>query len=102
MPNSMHLQRRQSGYLLEVPLILSVIGIALALLLPNVSVLVGKILLCFAAPVVIACLYYMIVIPGWQPGPPSRLNRTGKLIVFGLVSILIVVGTGTYVIYGGS
>ena len=44
MPNSMHLQRRQSGYLLEVPLILSVIGIALALLLPNVSVLVGKIL----------------------------------------------------------
>ncbi len=92
-------QHHQVGYLLEVPLIMAVAGIGLAVLLPMVPVLVGKVLLVGGAAIYIACFYYEIVTPGWRPGPPSRLNRTGRLIVFALVVILIVIGTGAYVVY---
>lgn len=60
--------RPQRGYLMEVPLLLAVVAIVVAVLLPRLPPMGQKVLFTLAAVPVLLCLYYMIVTPGWQPG----------------------------------
>ncbi len=94
------LRHRQLGYLFEIPLILMTVGIFLSILLPNVSPLVGKILVVVAALIWIGGLYYMIVTPGWLPGQgqPSRLVR--RKIAFVGATLAIAVAAGFYIFVG--
>ena len=98
----MNSKQSQSGYLMEIPIILFITAILLAVLMPNLPDLAGKVVLVVVALVWIAGLYYMIVIPGWRPGSgnPSRSSKFFRLILFIAFAIFILLITGVYVFHG--
>ena len=98
----MNLKRRQSGYMIEVPLILLAVAVLVSIAVPRLPVVLGKVLVVVGALVWIGGLYYMIVVPGWQPGnpPPSRWRRLWKLLVFIGIAGFLIVGAGAYVVRG--
>jgi hypothetical protein len=61
-------RRRESGYLMEIPLLLAAVGALLVIVLPMVPAFVGKVLIIIAALIGLAGLYYMFSVPGWLPG----------------------------------
>jgi hypothetical protein len=87
----------QSGYLYEIPLILMAVAVLLAILLPTLPKVAGKVLALAGAVVIIGGLYYMIVIAGWQPGDTSRLRWPWSLVVFLAIALLVVLAAGVYV-----
>jgi predicted membrane channel-forming protein YqfA (hemolysin III family) len=91
----------QSGYLMEIPIILFITAVLLGVLLPNLPDMAGKIVVIVVALIWIAGLYYMIVIPGWQPGAesPSRSGKVMRLILFIALAICILLVTGAYVFH---
>lgn len=88
--NSLPSRLRQRGYLLEVPILIMVVFLVLAVLIPNLSPIGRKIALALAAIPILFGLYYMIVIPGWMPGDKSRLKPPWNLLAFLFVAALIV------------
>jgi hypothetical protein len=94
----MNARRSQSGYLMEIPLIMAVVGVLLAVLIPHLSIALRKGLLVLGALVWLGGLYYMIVIPGWQPGRCSYGGRAWRLGLFVLLAGLCSFGVGTYVL----
>lgn len=93
-------KRGQSGYLLEVPLIVMAVAVALTVLLPILPKVAGKILAVAGSVAIIGGLYYVIVIPGWQPGDASRLRWPWSLLVFLTIASLIIFATVGYVLKG--
>jgi hypothetical protein len=93
-------RRKQSGYLLEIPLIMAIVGMALAIVVPKLPGLPGKVLVAAGALVWIGGLFYMIVMPGWQPGNAPRLRRPWSLLVFLGLALLIGLAAGA-MIFGG-
>ena len=85
-------RRRQCGYLMEIPLLLAAVLVVVVLLLPHLSLLGRKITLAIAAVPVIFCLYYMIVIPGWTPGPRLNWPQYVRWAVFIVVAGAIIAG----------
>jgi type II secretory pathway component PulM len=88
-------KRDQTGYMLEVPVIVMVVGVGLAVLVPQLPPRGQKIAVMLGALILIACAYYMIVIPGWQPGA-TRLRAPWNLIVFSAVAALLAFGAGAF------
>lgn len=82
-------RRREHGYLLEVPLILAATVIVVAIVLPMLPPFGQKILLGLAALPVLFALFYMIVIPGWQPDSGGRLRAPWRWVVFLLLAGLV-------------
>jgi hypothetical protein len=82
---------RQRGYLLEVPLVMAVVGVLAAVLYPRLSGWQADSVLVVAALVWLAGLYYVLVVPGWQPGAPRR-SRLGRLAAFAGAAGLILLG----------
>lgn len=82
--------QRQGGYLMEVPLLFMAVMVVLAILFPRLSPLGQKILISLAAIPIIFVLYYMIIIPGWQPGDNARLRPPWNWLVF-LLSVTLLV-----------
>ena len=91
------LLQRQQGYLMEIPILLAAVALGVALLFPALSPIGRKVLMAVAAFPVLFCLYYMIVIPGWQPHP-SRLSQTTRMVLFIGAAIAIVAGVVMYVL----
>ena len=76
--------KKSRGYLLEVPIILAAVGILLSIFLPMIhNIIVKKIILSIGVLIGLACSYYMIVIPGWQP------NRTLAPFIWRLIKFII-------------
>lgn len=73
------------------------VGVLLALALPHLSIALRKGLLVLGTLVWIGGLYYMIVIPGWQPGR-RFYGRAWRLGLFLLVAGLFSVVVGAYVL----
>jgi hypothetical protein len=92
--------RKQSGYLLEVPIILMLVAILSAIFLPMLPIIIRKVFVVLAALIWIAGLYYMIVIPGWQPDTYSRLRYPWSLLSFLAIAAVLVFITVTYVVSG--
>jgi hypothetical protein len=88
--------RRQSGYLLEVQIIVAVVAIFLVLVVPMLPPLGRKLAAVVAALVFIAGAYYDLVTPGWRPG--TRLHPPWNWVVFALVAALITLTAGAYVV----
>lgn len=87
----------QRGYLLEIPLILIVTGILLAILIPILPKVATQLLVIIGTIIFISGFYYIIVIPGWQPSA-SQLGRIGKLTIFVIISLLIILFTTLFLI----
>lgn len=94
----MNSKRSQSGYLMEIPLIMAAVSVLLAIAIPNLPSALGKGLLVVGTLVWIGGLYYMIVIPGWQPGNRSSLRRVWKLSLFLVLAGLLSFAVGAYVL----
>lgn len=71
-------RERQRGFLLEVPLILTVVAILLIIAVPQLPEPFGGMLAAVGAMVLIAGLYYLIVIPGWRP---TAEQQSGKAVI---------------------
>jgi hypothetical protein len=69
-----------------------------AFLFPRLSTLGRKTLVALAALPVLFCLYYMIVIPGWQPSSRGRLKPPWSVLAFLILAAIIVVGVVTFVL----
>jgi hypothetical protein len=90
--------RVQRGYLMEIPILLILVFMAVAITLPHLPPLGKRIMLGLAAVPVLFCLYYMIVTPGWMPGDRKRLRWPWSLIVFLIVTAAIVAGVVAVII----
>lgn len=93
-------RRLQHGYLLEVPIILLLVGIVVAVLFPGLEPMAQKILLGIAVVPVLFCLYYMIVIPGWMPGDNRRLRPPWNFVAFVIMAAAIIGGVLLFVFSG--
>ena len=89
--------RRQLGYLMEIPILLAVVELGVFFLLPMLPPVGRKVLMAVAAFPVLFCVYYMIVIPGWQPHP-SRLSQSTRMVLFIGAAIAILAGVVMYVL----
>jgi len=65
----------QRGYLVEIPLMLIILVLALSLLAPRLPLIGQKVLIGVAVVPIVFCLFYMIVVPGWVPGSSIRPRR---------------------------
>lgn len=92
--------RLQSGYMIEIPLLMLAAGIMLAIALPRVSLVLAKVLMSMGTLVWIGGLYYMIVVPGWQPGNTSSMRRVWRLVLFLALSGFLFFIAGAYVLGG--
>ncbi|MGO9374141.1 MAG: hypothetical protein ACLQBD_18890 [Syntrophobacteraceae bacterium] len=81
----------EGGYLMEIPILLFMMILALTILIPHFSSLGRRILLGIAAVPILFALFYMIVIPGWMPSDKARLRPPWNWLVFLLVATPIVV-----------
>lgn len=79
------------GYMYEVPLIVAAVAIFLITILPKMLkyAVFGKMSLVTGALIITAGLYYMIVIPGWQPSKTKRLRWPYNIIVFAIIAFTI-------------
>lgn len=84
------LRNRQTGYLIEIPLLLAAIGIVSSILLPKLPLFGQKIVIGIAVVPVLLGLFYMIVMPGWTPNSNGRLQPPWTWLVFLLLAALIV------------
>ena len=91
------MKRRQAGYQLEVLIIIAVVGVTLAVVVPNLPPPGQKIAAVAGAIVFIAGFYYDLIIPGWRPG--RRLGPPWNWVAFAMVSAVIVALAGSFVIY---
>jgi hypothetical protein len=87
-----NLRKNQSGYMIEIPIIATVFMIILILVMPTLMKYpkLGKSIMVLGAIIISACLYYIIVIPGWQPFGRKRFRWPFNIIVFGILELLIV------------
>lgn len=85
--------------MIEIPLIVVVVGVLASIILPKLPPLGQKITAVLAALIFIAGAYYMIVIPGWQPGA-RRLRWPWNWVVFVPVALLIAFVAGAFVFAG--
>ena len=93
----MNVKRRQSGYLLEIPLIVGLVVIVAVVIGPMLPPLGQKIVVTAVGLVVIAGAYYDLVIPGWRPTP--RLAPPWSWLVFAAVATVVALGAAAFVIY---
>jgi len=91
-------RRFQRGYLLEIPIILFVLVIALSLLMPRLSLVGQKIVIATAVIPIVFCLFYMIVAPGWVPGTHRRGLSVWRLALFLGCAAAIVIGVGAFIL----
>ncbi len=86
---------------MEVPLIMAVVGVAVAVLLPVLPGWLGKLVLVFAALVWLRGLHYMLLTPGWLPGATPGPGRIVRLAVFLVLTTLICLGVAAYILNDG-
>jgi hypothetical protein len=98
MANKPSPRQLQRGYLLEIPLILFVVMIALALVMPRLSLIGQKIAIVIAAIPILFCLLYMIVVPGWTPGTHRRGSRVWRITLFLGCAAAIITVVGTFIL----
>lgn len=98
----MNLKKRQTGYLLEIPLFMMVVGILLAIFLPLLPKIAAKILLVIGVLIWIAGSYYMLIIPGWQPDvyANQRLRFPWNWLAFIVMSAFLLFVMAMYVWHG--
>jgi hypothetical protein len=75
-------RRSQRGYLLEIPLILLALVLALVLIMPRLPVMGQKVLLGVGTVPTLMGLYYLIVLPGWTPGTVLRGRAAWRMALF--------------------
>ena len=92
-------KRTQSGYMIEIAIVVMVVAALLAMILPLLPPIGRKIAVVLGAGIFIFGAYYMIVIPGWQPGA-SRLRWPWNLIAFILVALAIALVAIAFVLHG--
>lgn len=85
-----HARRNQRGYLLEIPILLVLVFLGLSFLLPHLGPVGRKVLVSVAVFPILFCLYYMIVMPGWQPDTRGRLRPPWSVLMFLVVAAVIV------------
>jgi len=88
----------QRGYLLEIPIILFVLLIALSLLMPRLSLIGQKIAIGIAAIPIVFCLFYIIVAPGWVPSTHRRTGLILRMTMFLGCAAAIVTGVGAFIL----
>jgi hypothetical protein len=84
----MYDKNKQSGHLLEIPLIMMAVALLLVILLPILPKVIGKIAVIIGGLVWIRCIHYM---PGLQPG-----SDTWGDIVFLVVTVSLILFTIYY------
>ncbi|NTV94859.1 MAG: hypothetical protein HGA75_05515 [Thiobacillus sp.] len=84
--------KRQHGYLMEVPLMLMVIGIVLAILLPRLSLPGRKVVVGLAVLPVLFGLYYMMIAPGWMPAGERRPRAFWNWLMFAMAALAVIAG----------
>jgi hypothetical protein len=89
---------RQTGYMIEVPIIVVFVILILAAVLPNLSPGFAKALAVTGALIVTAGAYYMLIIPGWQAGRPSRLRPPWNWLIFVLIAAGILAAASAFTI----
>jgi hypothetical protein len=73
------LRRHQRGYLYEIPAILLLLLLALALIVPRLPAVARRVVLGLAIIPILCCLFYILARPAWTnaAGDPGR--RYGRL-----------------------
>lgn len=74
--------------MIEVAIIVMIVSVLGVLIVPHLPLVGKKIAVVLVAAVFIFGAYYMIVIPGWQPGA-TRLRWPWSLIVFIPIALVI-------------
>ena len=91
----------QRGYAMEVPLVMAVVGVAVAMVLPMLPDWLGKLVLVIGALVWLRGLHYMLLTPGWLPGATPGPGRIVRVAVFLVMAALICLGVVANILNGG-
>ncbi len=89
--------KRQQGYLLEIPFIVIVTGVLLAIFIPMLQSIASKTLMIIGNVILIGGFYYILIIPGWQPNR-KPLKNIWKWSIFMSVSFLLLFIASFYVL----
>jgi hypothetical protein len=89
----------QRGYLIEIPIMLIILVVVLAVLMPRLPLNGQKALIGVAAVPILFFLLYMIVAPGWMPrGTSGRAVRLLRVALFLACAAAIVAGAGAFIL----
>lgn len=86
---------------MEVPLVMAVVGVAVAMVLPMLPDWLGKLVLVIGALVWLRGLHYMLLTPGWLPGATPGPGRIVRVAVFLVMAALICLGVVANILNGG-
>jgi hypothetical protein len=96
----MKTQKKQSGYMIEIPIGIALVIFILSVLLPKLPLVAAKALAIMGALLVTAGAFYMLIVPGWQPNSSGRLGRPWNWIVFILIAIALIGAAVAFAILG--
>jgi len=96
MANARHLQ---SGYLMEIPLIMVVVSVLVTVLIPALPTMAGKILVAVWAVVWIYGFFYILVTPGWHPQNSPHLHKPWSFLIFVGIVLTICVAAWKFIFY---
>ena len=89
--------KKQAGYMMEMPLLIAAVGIVLAIILPMLQNKTIEIIIWIVSIVtVLPALYYMMVAPGWQPKQTGRSSPVWRSVILVIIIVLILFVTIAY------
>lgn len=88
----------QRGYLFEIPIILFLLVVVLAIVMPRLPPSGQKALVGVAAVPIVFCLFYMIVAPGWMPGQSVAWRLAWRAALFLGCAAAIVAGVAAFIL----
>jgi hypothetical protein len=88
----------QRGYLREIPLLLFVLALVLAVLLPHLSPGGEKMAVAVTAVASVTGLFYMIVAPGWTPNASAGGRLRWRVALFLGCAAALVAAVAAFII----
>jgi hypothetical protein len=88
----------QRGYLREIPLLLLVLALVLAVLLPRLPPGGRKLAVALAAVPTVVGLFYIIVAPGWTPDGSGGGRLRWRVALFLGCAAALVAGVAAFIV----
>jgi hypothetical protein len=89
-----------AGFLHEIPLVLMLAGVFLAIALPRLSATWGRVLVIVTAVLAVRSFYYLLLTPGWQPAGNTPRHRASAIAVFAALTLCVIAAAVAYFVWG--
>jgi hypothetical protein len=91
-------RQSQRGYLVEIPILLAIVLVVLAVLVPRLPPVGQKATIGAGAVAILCLLFYMVIVPGWMPGKSAGRALAWRVPLYVGSAALILIAAGWFIL----